>query len=81
MLLEYVFLFNVSLKAYEAEQFQAQKWPFLAAADRAVAPEMKKSSEEGAVAPIVMPVSVPIMAASQQEVGGGLYFINFKLQR
>ncbi|KAL7980797.1 hypothetical protein Chor_001951 [Crotalus horridus] len=59
-------------QAYEAEQFQLQKWPFLAATDRAVPPEMNRSSEEGAVAPIVMPVSVPIMAAHQQQVGGGL---------
>ncbi|KAK9394348.1 zinc finger protein [Crotalus adamanteus] len=55
-------------QAYEAEQFQPQKWPFLAATNRAVPPAMNRSSEEGPVAPIVMPVSVPIMAAHQQQV-------------
>ncbi|XP_034293980.1 zinc finger protein 541 [Pantherophis guttatus] len=50
------------------QAFEAEKWPFQAAADRAVPPEMKRFSEDGAVAPIVMPVSVPIMAANQQQV-------------
>uniref|UniRef100_A0A8C6Y5J2 Zinc finger protein 541 n=1 Tax=Naja naja TaxID=35670 RepID=A0A8C6Y5J2_NAJNA len=52
-------------QAYEAEQLHPQKWPFQAAV---VPPEMKRFSEDGAVAPIVMPVSVPIMAANQQQV-------------
>ncbi|ETE65110.1 hypothetical protein L345_09122, partial [Ophiophagus hannah] len=48
------FLFIFPSKAYEAEQLHPQKWPFQAAA---VPPETKRFSEDGAVAPIVMPVS------------------------
>ncbi|KAM6427891.1 zinc finger protein 541 isoform 1-T2 [Liasis olivaceus] len=54
-------------QAYEAEHLHPQKWPFKAAGDRDIPPETKRPSEDVAVAPLVIPVSVPVMATNQQQ--------------
>ncbi|XP_062996299.1 zinc finger protein 541 [Elgaria multicarinata webbii] len=54
-------------QAYEAEHLQAQKLSFKATGDGDTPPETKRPSEDVAVAPLVIPVSVPVMATNQQQ--------------
>ncbi|XP_061452323.1 zinc finger protein 541 isoform X3 [Rhineura floridana] len=53
-------------QAYEAEHLQPQKLSFKASGDGDTPPETKRPSEDVAVAPLVMPVSVPVTATNLQ---------------
>ncbi|XP_053253693.1 zinc finger protein 541 isoform X2 [Podarcis raffonei] len=54
-------------QAYEAEHLQPQKLSFKASGDGDTPPETKRPSEDVAVAPLVIPVSVPVTAANLQQ--------------
>ncbi|KAH0631528.1 hypothetical protein JD844_005893 [Phrynosoma platyrhinos] len=54
-------------QACEAENLQAQKLSFKAAGDGDTPPETKRPSEDVAVAPFVIPVSVPVTTTNQQQ--------------
>ncbi|XP_062818474.1 zinc finger protein 541 isoform X1 [Anolis carolinensis] len=54
-------------QASEAENVQAQKLSLEAAVDGDTPPEIKRPSEDVGIAPFVIPVSVPVTTANQQQ--------------
>ncbi|XP_015274514.1 PREDICTED: zinc finger protein 541 [Gekko japonicus] len=55
-------------QAFEAEHLQAQKLPFKLVGAGDIPPESRKPLDDAAAAvPLIMPVSVPVTAASQQQ--------------
>ncbi|XP_053122937.1 zinc finger protein 541 isoform X2 [Hemicordylus capensis] len=53
-------------QAFEAEHLQPQKLSFKPAGDGGTLPEIKRPLEDVAVAPLIIPVSVPVTATNQQ---------------